>query len=242
MIAAFAILIASFVPSILLFGFLRNNRKDDEEYRKDCLRLVGSGFLISVLIFFADLLLMLLWRLSGLGGKNFVIDGLFKCFIVNALVEELSKFLVARKYIRKDLTKTSRLDILSYLIISAIGFALVEDFVYAFGTNIGQIIVRGLLMGHVPYAMITGYLYGKSIAVKKPWLKFAAFLAAILLHGSYNFLLIDGLPDWSAFVVVTEVFLQTVYMIWMIFFIRKKRNDPEFTRPVFTDETANEEI
>lgn len=228
--------IVSFIPSILMFIFLRNNRKEDEEYRKDCLKLLGKGLLIALLVFLADLVLNIAWKATGLGGKNSIVDELFRCFIINALVEELSKFFTARKYIYKDKSKTSRLDIISYLVIAAIAFGLVEDVVYVLSTNIGQIIVRGLLMGHVPYAMLTGQLYGKGIAEKKSVWKILALVFAILLHGSYNFLLGDDLPDWAAFVVVTEVALETIYMIYMIFFIRKKRQDPEYTSPVFTEE------
>ena len=236
MVILIAAAIVSFIPSILMFIFLRNNRKEDEEYRKDCLKLLGKGLLIALLVFLADLVLNIAWKATGLGGKNSIVDELFRCFIINALVEELSKFFTARKYIYKDKSKTSRLDIISYLVIAAIAFGLVEDVVYVLSTNIGQIIVRGLLMGHVPYAMLTGQLYGKGIAEKKPVWKILALVFAILLHGSYNFLLGDDLPDWAAFVVVTEVALETIYMIYMIFFIRKKRQDPEYTSPVFTEE------
>ena len=97
-------------------------------------------------------------------------------------------------------------------------------------------------MGHVPYALFMGLLYSKSIVEKKPFLKVLAFVVPILLHGSYNFLLGDNLPEWSAFVVVTEVILETVFMFYMIFFMKKKRNDPAFTSPVFTEETAIKEI
>ena len=242
MAIAIGALIISFIPSLLMFLFLRNNRKDDQEYRKNCTSLLGKGLLISLLIFLFDLVIKILWGLTGIGEKNIWIDRLFTCFIVNATIEELCKFLVARKYIREDLTKTSRLDIISFLTIAAISFGLLEDIVYIFSTNIGQIIVRGILMGHVPYELLMGLLYSKSVAEKRPVYKVLAFLIPIILHGSYNFLLSEGLPDWTAYVVVTEVILETVFMIYMIFFMKKKRNDPAYTYPVFSQETVSEEI
>ncbi len=242
MAIAIGALIVSFIPSILMFLFLRSNRKDDEEYRKDCLSLLGKGVLIACLVFLFDLLAKLLWSLTGIGKNNVWIDALFTCFVVNATVEEFCKFLVARKYIRKNPAKTSRLDIISFITIAAISFGLAEDVVYVLSTNIGQIIVRGILMGHVPYALAMGLFYSKSIAEKKPAYKILAFVIPILLHGTYNFLLTDGLPDWAAIVVVNEVILETAFMVYMIFFIRKKRNDPKYTRPVFSEETAAEEI
>ncbi len=94
-------------------------------------------------------------------------------------------------------------------------------------------------MGHVPYAMVTGIFYGKAIAEKKNGWKIPAFVIPILLHGTYNFMLHDNVPDWGAVIVITEVLLETVFMIYMIFFIRKKRRDPEYNRPVFTDQPAS---
>jgi len=239
MLAIIAAALVSFVPSLLLFYFLRNNRKDDEVYRRDCLSLLGKGVLIAGLVFLLDLLLMIPWTLTGISEKYPIIGQLFKCFIINATVEEFSKFWIARKYIRKDLDKTSRLDVISYLAIAAISFGLFEDVIYTLETNLGQILVRGLLMGHVPYELLMGQLYGKSVAEKKPFCKFLAFFVPILLHGSYNFCLGENLPDWTAFVVVAEVAVLTIYMIRMIFFIKKRRNDPSYTCPIFDETKEN---
>ena len=233
------VLLISFIPSLLMFLFLRNNRKEDEEYRKDCLRLLGKGFLITILVFLSDFVLKYLWFLTGIAKNHIWIDRLFTCFIINATVEEVCKFLVANKYIKKNKEKVSRLDIISFIAIAAISFGLLEDVVYVFTTNIGQIIVRGILMGHVPYALIMGLFYCKSIAENKPVYKILAFLVPILLHGSYNFLLSEGLPDWTAFIVVSEVIIETIFMIYMVFFIRKKRNDETYLCPIFNNDIEN---
>ncbi|MBQ6560219.1 MAG: PrsW family intramembrane metalloprotease [Erysipelotrichaceae bacterium] len=228
------VLLLSFIPSILMFLFLRNNRKDDEVYRKDCNALLGKGLLICMIVFLGDLALKIPWNMTGIGEKYPLINEIFTCFIINALIEEGVKFLTANKSIKKDISKTSKLDVISYLVIAALSFGLLEDIAYVFSTNIGQIIVRGILMGHVPYAMLTGQLYGKGIAEKKKWFGVLGFILSVLLHGTYNFMLKDDLPDWSAFVVVTETALEFIYMICMIFFISKKRNDPDYNRPIFT--------
>ena len=226
------VLLASFIPSVLLFLFLRKN-KDDEDYRKTCNKLFWQGFLIAMGVTFADMLIILLWNMTGLGGKNAIVDLLFKTFIVNATVEETMKFLCGRKFIRKDIAKVSRLDVITYMAIAAMAFGLFEDILYMFETNIGQILVRGFLMGHVGYGMMMGRLYGKGMKEDNKVYKVLAILIPILLHGLYNFSLGEGLPDVFAFIVVTETFITTVYLIYSIFFIRKKRTDPEFTDPIY---------
>ena len=227
------VLLASFIPSILLFLFLRNNKKDDEDYRKTCNKLLWQGVLIAIGVTLLDAAIVLLWGLTGLGKKNWIVDLLFKTFVVNATAEELMKFLNGRKYVKRDLAKVSRLDVITYMAIAAMAFGLFEDILYMFETNIGQILVRGFLMGHVGYGMMMGRLYGKGLKEDKTVYKVLAVLIPILFHGLYNFSLKDGLPDAFAFVVVTETFITTVYLIYSIFFIRKKRNDPEFTDPIF---------
>ena len=234
------VLLASFIPSVLLFLFLRKN-KDDQEYRKTCDKLFWRGFLIAVGVTLLDAGVVLLWSMTGLGGKNAIVDLLFKTFIVNATVEETMKFLTGRKYVRKDLAKVSRLDVITYMAIAAMAFGLFEDILYMLQTNIGQILVRGFLMGHVGYGMMMGRLYGKGMKENKTVYKVLAVLVPILLHGLYNFSLGDGLPDVFAIIVVTETFITTVYLIYSIFFIRKKRQDPEFTEAIYGTVKAAEE-
>ena len=228
-------LIISFIPSILMFLFLRNNRKDDEEYKKNCTKLLWQGIPIALLVCLADLLLSILFGLTGVGDNSQILKDLFKCFVINATVEETCKFFVGNKYIKDDAEKVSRLDVISYLTIAAISFALIEDVVYMFSTNIGQIIIRGILMGHVPYELFMGLYYGKGLAENNKGYKILAFVVPILFHGSYNFLLNEYLPDWTGIVVILEVLVEVVFLVYMIFFIRKKRNDPEFTGPIFAD-------
>ena len=228
-------LIVSFVPSVLMFLFLLNNRKDDEEYQKNCTKLFWKGVPISLLVCLMDLILTLVFSFSGLSEAPELLKDVFKCFVINATVEETCKFLVANKYIKADRERVSRLDVISYLTIAAISFGLVEDIVYMFSTNVGQIIVRGVLMGHVPYELFMGLFYGKGLAENNKGCKILAFVVPILFHGSYNLLLKESMPDWSAVVVITEVFIEVIFLVYMIFFIRKKRNDPQYTSPIFAD-------
>ena len=228
-------LIVSFIPSLLMFRFLLSNHPDDEHYRKNCKDLLFKGFGIVLLVMLLDLIISIVWGLLLPEDASVLIRDIFKCFVINAAVEEFSKFYVANKFIKQEHATVSKLDIIAYLTIAAISFGLLEDIVYMFGTNVGQIIVRGILMGHVPYELFMGYFYGKALAENNNTYKLIAFAVPVLLHGSYNLGLKEEMPDWSAIVVVTLVLVEFIYLIYMIFFIRKKRNDPEYTKPIFTE-------
>ena len=237
MIIQLSLCALSFIPSILTFFYLRSFRKDDEVYHKDCQKLLFSGFGICALVMLFGLVLRLPWVFLGLGKNNPMLENLFMCFVITALCEETAKFLAARKYIYKDTGKTSRLDVYAYITIAALSFALLEDVIYAISSNAGQIIVRGVLMGHVPEALIMAHFYSKAVEEKKTVYKVLAFLLPILLHGTYNFLLKDGLPEWTAMVELTLVAVETICTYYtLFFFLRKKKDDPAYTRPIFTQE------
>ena len=81
------------------------------------------------------------------------------------------------------------------------------------------------------------HFYSKAVEEKKTVYKVLAFLLPILLHGTYNFLLKDGLPEWTAMVELTLVAVETIGTYYtLFFFLRKKKDDPAYTRPIFTQE------
>ncbi|MBR3228410.1 MAG: PrsW family intramembrane metalloprotease [Erysipelotrichaceae bacterium] len=225
-------LLVSLVPSILLFLNLYNDRNKDEGYRSDCRGLFWSGLLSAVFVTVACLILDIAWSLIGIKTAHPLINQLFRAFIIAATVEECAKFVVVRPYFRKNRDTLTRLDVLTYLSISALSFGMLESVVYLFESNIGQILVKGFLLGHVGYGMIMGLLYGKGLAENKMIYKVLALLVPILLHGSYDFCLKDDVSDVLAVIVVTGTFLMTVFIIYMIFFIGKKRRDPAYNTPL----------
>ena len=230
------VLLASLIPSVLLFFFLRSNRKEDPEYKKECSKSLLRGVLCAAILVPINLVLQLLWRLTGIGKAYPLLDQLFSAFILAATVEEMLKFLMAKKSFTKQPEKTSRLDVIAFTTICAIGFGLIEDVVYVFETNIGQILVRGLLMGHAAYGLFIGLLYSKGMAKDSTLLKVLAVLIPTFLHGLYDFSLNEGLPDVFAFIAVLDTLFWTVFLIVMIFFVKKKRKDPVYTCPILSSE------
>ena len=89
------VLLASFIPSVLLFFFLRSNRKEDPEYKKECSKSLLRGVLCAAILVPINLVLQLLWRLTGIGKAYPLLDQLFSAFILAATVEEMLKFLTS---------------------------------------------------------------------------------------------------------------------------------------------------
>ncbi len=240
MLIPILVLLASFIPSLGMFFFLRKNR-DDKEYHKACGRLLLKGVLCAVGITLVDLVLKTFWGIIGIGDKNWLIDELFHNFIVYAGAEEAVKFYFAKKSIKKDLTEVSRLDIISFMALTAMGFGLFEAVIYAVQTNIPQIIVRGILMGHVGYGLLMGLAYSKGVAQNKNVYKVLALLLPIFVHGLYDFSLNDKLPELFMYLAVLNAIATTVFIIVMISFIRKKRKDPSYTSNIYSERTSESE-
>ena len=90
------IVLLSFIPSILIYILLRNNRKDDPDYHKDCRKALFGGMLCSFGVALFSLLMNILWNLSGIGKIIPVLNGIFYAFVLEATSEELMKYLTAQ--------------------------------------------------------------------------------------------------------------------------------------------------
>ena len=63
------------------------------------------------------------------------------------------------------LSKVSFLDVMAYTAISAIGFELIEAFIYLFSTNVPQVLMRGVTSMHPAFGLVMGYIVAKGINI-----------------------------------------------------------------------------
>lgn len=238
-------LIVSMIPSLLIYFWFAHMYKGDIEHTKTCRKLFGKGLICVFAIFGLDLIFNIIWNAAGLRGLHEVLDALFKCFIINAFVEEFVKLMYARRVIREQRDTISRLSFIMYTTIVAIGFGLAEDVIYAFGTSPGQILVRGITAGHVFYGLMTGTLLSKGYQTGKKSYRVLGVVLPWFMHGLYNFGLKDlpslGEPLVSILPMCSLGLAAggTVYIIVKLLKIRRYRNDPEYIRPIFDSPTAD---
>lgn len=138
---------------------------------------------------------------------------LFKAYIVAAAVEELIKFLFCRLYAYPKKDFNEPLDGIVYMVMVAMGFATVENFMYIFGDakaglEIGLVRMFLAVPGHACWGVIIGYFMGKakfeSKITERITLMLTGLLLAMLLHGTY-----DGL----LFVQDTDMFKEYTYAL-----------------------------
>ena len=229
--------LAGCVPSLILFFWFRGYlNKGDALYKKNCGSMLLSGFLAIFPVMLISGVISLVLNLSGVKEALPLLNAALRAFLVFALSEEVSKYLMFRRRLKKIEGEHSWLDLTVYSTIVGIGFGLIESIVYVFTTNPMVMLVRGISIPHGGYAAIVGYCYAKSIKENKKGYAVLGFLIAFLMHGLYDFALSEEFAavaeDAAAFIAVTLAALDLIIIIVLIVFLVRRRNDPKYCEPL----------
>lgn len=233
LIGAFVI---SLVPSVALYLWLRGIKGDDQEYRAACRRALVLGFLCVIPIMGFGIVASLTGNLLGVSKAGEVPAATYKIFVTVVLSEELAKFLALGKLLKEHPDRRSWLDVTVLMAIIGLGFGLIEDIPYGLSTNAGQMLVRGVTMGHVGYGFVMGHFYGKSLKTGNRAWAVLGFLIPYLLHAFYDFGLQEEISvafdENFGVVSVLLAVLDLVLVIALIAYVRKSHRDAARTEPL----------
>ncbi|HRW99824.1 MAG TPA: PrsW family glutamic-type intramembrane protease [Cyclobacteriaceae bacterium] len=119
-------------------------------------------------------------------------------FIIVALVEEFSKFVFVRGILYRNKNFNEPFDGIVYAVMVSMGFATLENVLYAFEGGVGVAIFRMFtaVPAHATFAVLMGYYLGKAKHEhKKGYYALHALGIAALFHGAYDyFLFISFVP------------------------------------------------
>jgi RsiW-degrading membrane proteinase PrsW (M82 family) len=114
-------------------------------------------------------------------------------FVIVALTEEGSKYLVVRWYAYPLDQFQEPFDGVIYSVMTGMGFATVENIEYVSKFGLDTAVARMFLSvpAHAAFAVLMGYNIGlaKFQPERKRWLMVKALLIVVLLHGSFDFFL-----------------------------------------------------
>lgn len=162
-----------------------------------------------------------------------VLNGLFNGYLVAGLSEELCKLLLLLLVIWKSPHFDEFFDGIVYAAYLSLGFACVENIMYVFqgDDQMATALARGLLAvpAHFLFAVTMGYYLSlaKFDPGKKGGYLFKAFLYPMLLHGTYDALLMvssnlaNGMEEESAIIGGICLILFVVFIIFDIRLWRK---------------------
>ena len=174
------------------------------EPKKMILKIFLWGALITVPVYFVQLGLQSLLAMTNFDPLT---TGILYWFFIIALSEELFKYFVVKLKVIDSPHLDEPIDLMIYMVISALGFAAVENILYLFSPvgqlSFNQIIDRSLIVIlvrfigatflHTLCSSVIGY--SMVISVSKAERKFMPLIfgisLAILLHGLYDFSLMQ---------------------------------------------------
>lgn len=189
------LLILAIVPGLLIcYLIFRADR-----YEKEPKWMMLACFILGALITYPTMKVEAFAATLGWeDSTNFIKLFIFSVVFVG-LIEEAFKFLcLVFPYFRKEFNEP--LDGIVYAVFIAMGFATVENLLYADRFGIQTIALRGLtaVPAHAAFAVIMGYYVGlaKTSKTKKiPYLLMGLFIPT-LVHGLYDFFILQPYYEW----------------------------------------------
>jgi protease PrsW len=132
-------------------------------------------------------------------------------FIVIALNEEFFKWLCVRIGAYPHAFFNEPLDGIVYSVMAAIGFATVENIVYAdyFGWPTAMLRTLTAMPAHLTFAIVQGYFIGlaKFNPAKSKQLMFKAIGLSVLLHGLYDWCILQHKAQWLLVLATASVYM-----------------------------------
>jgi RsiW-degrading membrane proteinase PrsW (M82 family) len=209
----FPLIIAAIAPGIALitYFYLR------DYYDAEPIIMVAKMFLLGVLIVLPIMIIqrgLVLWW----GDSSTFVNS----FIVAALVEEGLKWFVLYHIIFNHTVFDEPYDGIVYAVAISLGFATIENLLYAVTQTIGlgDLLIRALIpvSGHALFAVTMGYYMGRARFVQLKWIKVLLILSLCLPtleHGIMDWVMVLQLTYWL-WVIVPLMVLLWIRSLWKI--------------------------
>ena len=196
------LLVLALAPAIAIMVYIYIKDKYEREPIKLLLINFGLGATASILM----------TLIIGAFGNFFlpvtdpesILQQFIKAFIVVALVEEFSKYVIVRYVAQNNKEFDEPFDGIVYAVMVAMGFAALENIMYVFQYGMTNGIIRAFsaVPAHATFGILMGFFMGKAkfARTKKERIKLnvTGLLAATLFHGAYDFFLfINFIPGIS---------------------------------------------
>ena len=181
----FFIITAAIAPALALLSFFYLRNEMFTEPR----RTLVQAFVYGAVITFPVLFFQYVLHAEGVLKHSFFSDVLF-----TSAVEEFFKWLILFVAILRHVEFDDPYDGILYGVAVSLGFATVENIIFLLSFGINEAFIRAMLpvSSHALFGVVMGYYFGKgkfSTNNREKEYLFLAYLAAFILHFSYNTIL-----------------------------------------------------
>ncbi|WP_343329092.1 PrsW family intramembrane metalloprotease [Polaribacter staleyi] len=177
-------------------------------YFKDKFEKEPIGFLFKNFLLGATVSVILTVIIGGFASKliplsegTSILQQFLKAFVVVALVEEFSKYVIVRYYAQRNKEYNESFDGIVYAVMVSMGFATLENVLYVFQHGVSTGIIRAFtaVPAHATFAILMGYFMGRAkFSKNRIVLNLTGLFFATLFHGAYDFFLfINFIPGIS---------------------------------------------
>ncbi|RNC86395.1 MAG: protease PrsW [Winogradskyella sp.] len=174
-----------------------------DKYEKEPIGLLVKSFLLGA--FISILIVLILYVFTGnlipLTDKFSIWQQFVQAFIVVALAEEFSKYIIVRYYAQPKKDFNEPYDGIVYAVMVSMGFACTENIMYVLEGGFSTAILRAFtaVPAHATFGILMGYYMGKAkFSNNKAKLNLTGLLLATIFHGAYDFFLfINFIPGIS---------------------------------------------
>ena len=204
-------LIIAILP-VYMIGKYFYNKDTIKEPKKLLKKLFLSGIISGlIVIFISTIIIIFIPNIANLDNKN-LLSLILYCFIFVATIEEISKFIMIYHISFNNKEFDQAFDIILYSIYVGLGFACFENIIYILSSNSSIILsfVRGItaIPAHTSFQIIMGYyLYLYKINHKKNNYILLSIIIPILLHGTYDYILLSNNHLLLLYFIIVLIFI-----------------------------------
>lgn len=184
-------------PAVFLVYYFNKQDRRRPEPTGLVVKLFFIGLVVTLPVAFLETLIS---SFKSYLGPNYIVHAFFRAFFVAALCEEGIKFYIVKKVVYNNINFDEIMDGIVYTIIASLGFACLENILYVLNGSLAIALIRAFtaIPLHALAAGIMGFYIGMAKFHKNESYYFTrGIVAAILVHGTYDFMLFTA-PEYGA--------------------------------------------
>ncbi|CDQ39784.1 MULTISPECIES: glutamic-type intramembrane protease PrsW [Virgibacillus] len=191
----FAIFSAGIAPALALMSFFYLKDRFSEP-----LPLIIRTFVLGMLLVFPIMFIQYVIQSEEIITNNFL-----ESFLIVGFLEEFFKWFIFMYTIYHHSEFDAHYDGIVYAVAISLGFATLENILYLFTNGISYAFTRALfpVSSHALFGVIMGYYFGKAKMNPDNRRKNVcyAFFFPYVLHGIYNYILIQVSSYWAIILI-----------------------------------------
>jgi len=193
------LLLLAIAPVFVIIAYVYIHDKYEKEPPSLLLGSFLLGAIVSVLIVLG--LYLVTGNLLPLTDKQSIWQQFVQAFIVVALSEEFSKYIIVKYFAQPRNAFNEPYDGIIYAVMVSMGFACTENILYVLNGGYEVALLRAFtaVPAHATFGILMGYFMGKAkFSKQRIQLNLTGLLLATLFHGAYDFFLfINFIPGIS---------------------------------------------